>query len=237
MPAFPALAGKGFTRLSAAALLGRSTSLLLPQCLRSAQRNGLKQWMAHGSSFQLANQTLHTIAICYRQFSSYSEVQEVDNHGHVCEVIVIDDTPPPPTTEPPATHNPPRYHPDYLQISPPSSIRTRAHTFSESQALAAFTAPTVQVAPAQKKRKQDQADEPRGTITKKPAPHLQPQVSIPSTKSWASGSATTDLRNNLPVIINSRHLIHPCAHLHHQASNGVVLVTTRKDTTSSYQTI
>lgn len=154
---------------------------------------------------------------------SYSEVQEVDNHGRVREVIVIDDTPPPPTAKSPATVYPPGYHPDYLPL-PPSPIRTRARALAESQLLSALAAPAVPVASAPKKRKRDQADEPRGTITKKPAPGLQPQVSIPSTKSWASGSglATTDVRNNLPAIINPRHLIHPRVHLHHQASNGVV---------------
>ncbi|KIM52809.1 hypothetical protein SCLCIDRAFT_140361 [Scleroderma citrinum Foug A] len=129
---------------------------------------------------------------------SYSEVQEVDNQGRVREVIVIDDTPPPPSTVSPATILPIGYDPTYRPY-PTASIRTRARAAAEAQALSASTSSAVPVAPAPKKRKRDQADEPRGTITKKLAIGLPPQVPIPSTKSWASGSgpATTDVSNGV----------------------------------------
>ncbi|KAL4062856.1 kinase-like domain-containing protein [Scleroderma citrinum] len=130
---------------------------------------------------------------------SYSEVQEVDNQGRVREVIIIDDTPPPPSTISPATSTnafSASYQPPPMFSAP---IRTRARAAAEAQALSASTSSAVPVAPAPKKRKRDQADEPRGTIAKKPATGLQPQVPIPSTKSWASGSgpATADASNGV----------------------------------------
>jgi dual-specificity kinase len=130
---------------------------------------------------------------------SYSEVQEVDNEGRVREVIVIEDTPPPPSTISPATT-----HTNGFSVSrqPPlysAPIRTRARAAAEAQALSASTSSTAIVAPAPKKRKRDQADETRGTLTKKVATGLQHQAAVPSSKSWASGSgpATTDVRNDL----------------------------------------
>lgn len=151
---------------------------------------------------------------------SYSEVQEVDNQGRLREVIVIDDTPPPPSTISPATILPIGYDP-VNRPYPTASIRTRARAAAEAQALSASTSSAVPVAPAPKKRKRDQADEPRGTITKKLATGLQPQVPIPSTKSWASGSgpATTDVRNRHHQL---RIRPNPRVYLYHQVSNGVV---------------
>ncbi|KIJ66685.1 hypothetical protein HYDPIDRAFT_174083 [Hydnomerulius pinastri MD-312] len=125
---------------------------------------------------------------------SYSEVQEVDNEGRVREVIVIEDTPPPPSTISPATTHTNAFSASYQPPVYSAPIRTRARAAAEAQALSASTSSAAIVAPAPKKRKRDQADEPRGTLTKKVAATLQQQAAAPSTKSWASGSgpATAD---------------------------------------------
>lgn len=85
--------------------------------------------------------------------------------------------------------------------------------------MSASTSSAVLVAPAPKKRKRDQADDPRGTIVKKVTTGLQQQAAVPS-KSWASGSgpATADVRNFLLAI----SLVANCALIHHQPSNDVV---------------
>ncbi|KAG6332466.1 hypothetical protein ID866_6622 [Astraeus odoratus] len=130
---------------------------------------------------------------------SYSEVQEVDNEGRLREVIVIDDTPPPPSTISPATTHTNAFSASYQPPMYSAPIRTRARAAAEAQALSASTSSAVPVAPAPKKRKRDQADEPRGTLAKKPATGLQQQAALPSTKSWASGSgpATADPSNGI----------------------------------------
>ena len=128
---------------------------------------------------------------------SYSEVQEIDNQGHVREVIVIEDTPP--STISPATTHTNAYSASYQPPPYSAPIRTRARAAAEAQAMSASTSSAVLVAPAPKKRKRDQADDPRGTIVKKVTTGLQQQVAALSSKSWASGSgpATADVRNIL----------------------------------------
>ncbi|KAF7327448.1 hypothetical protein MKEN_00322900 [Mycena kentingensis (nom. inval.)] len=106
---------------------------------------------------------------------SYSEVQEVDSDGRLREVIVIEDTPPPPTTLSPsiafsASYQPPVYS---------APIRTRARAAAE----AAASSSSAIVLPPTKKRKKDAADEVRAPVAKKPA------VAVPQTKSYDSRSA------------------------------------------------
>ncbi|KAJ6612314.1 kinase-like domain-containing protein [Mycena sp. CBHHK59/15] len=103
---------------------------------------------------------------------SYSEVQEVDSDGRLREVIVIEDTPPPPTTMSPsipnngfsASYQPPLYS---------APIRTRARAAAEAQALSASSSSAIVVPPA-KKRKREVAEESQA---------------VAQTKSWDSRSA------------------------------------------------
>ncbi|KAH7909499.1 kinase-like domain-containing protein [Hygrophoropsis aurantiaca] len=123
---------------------------------------------------------------------NYSEVQEVDNEGRVREVIIIEDTPPPPSTISPTTTHTNAYSASYQPPVYSAPIRTRARAAAEAQALSASTSTAI-VAPPLKKRKREQPDEVRGTVIKKPPSALQ-QV---DSKSWASGSgaATAEAPN------------------------------------------
>lgn len=125
---------------------------------------------------------------------SYSEVQEVDSEGKLREVIVIDDTPPPPTISPATTYTN-GFSASYQPPAYSAPIRTRARAAAEAQALSASTSSGGGVvAPAPKKRKREPVDDPRATLTKKPATVVQHPTT--ETKSWASGSgaATDDVR-------------------------------------------
>ncbi|KAF7312109.1 hypothetical protein MIND_00223200 [Mycena indigotica] len=110
---------------------------------------------------------------------SYSEVQEVDSDGKLREVIVIEDTPPPPTTLSPSipfstSYQPPAYS---------APIRTRARAAAE--AAASSTSAIVQ--PPSKKRKKEVEEPLRAPPPKKAA------VPVPQTKSYDSRSvAATD---------------------------------------------
>lgn len=119
---------------------------------------------------------------------SYSEVQEVDSNGHLREVIVIDDTPPPPTISPSTTHNgaySASYQPPYIG----APVRTRARAAAEAQAQAqSASSSSVMTAPAPKKRKRDHNEEVRAPAVKKPAANGQQSALIPA-NSWESRSA------------------------------------------------
>ncbi|KAJ6570181.1 kinase-like domain-containing protein [Mycena vulgaris] len=118
---------------------------------------------------------------------SYSEVQEVDSDGRLREVIVIEDTPPPPTTMSPsitnnafsASYQPPLYS---------APIRTRARAAAEAQALSASTSSAI-VAPPAKKRKREPAEEVRAPVPKRAAVSSQQSHVVAPTKSWDSRSA------------------------------------------------
>jgi dual-specificity kinase len=125
---------------------------------------------------------------------SYSEVQEVDSDGRLREVIVIEDTPPPPTTMSPsvtnnafsASYQPPLYS---------APIRTRARAAAEAQALSAGSSSAI-VAPPAKKRKREQVEEVRAPAPKRAALSSQQSQAVAQTKSWDSRSAaaTDDVR-------------------------------------------
>lgn len=137
---------------------------------------------------------------------SYSEVQEVDSEGKLREVIVIDDTPPPPTISPATTYTngfsasyqPPQYS---------APIRTRARAAAEAQALSASTSSVAIIAPAPKKRKRDPMDDARATITKKPPTAIQQQQPVATTKSWASGSGAATDEVSIYMCISHRYLM------------------------------
>lgn len=126
---------------------------------------------------------------------SYSEVQEVDSDGRLREVIVIEDTPPPPTTMSPsvtnnafsASYQPPLYS---------APIRTRARAAAEAQALSATASSSAVVAPPAKKRKREPAEEVRAPAPKRTAVSSQQSHAVAQTKSWDSRSAaaTDDVR-------------------------------------------
>ncbi|KAG6864366.1 hypothetical protein C0991_010160 [Blastosporella zonata] len=123
---------------------------------------------------------------------SYSEVQEVDSDGTLREVIVIEDTPPPPTMSPATTHNG-AFSASYQPPVYSAPIRTRARAAAEAQALSASSSSAI-VAPAPKKRKRDHPEEVRAPAAKKLATSGHQTQQIVQTKSWDSKStaATED---------------------------------------------
>ncbi|KZP31821.1 kinase-like protein [Athelia psychrophila] len=136
---------------------------------------------------------------------SYSEVQEVDSEGKLREVIVIDDTPPPPTISPSTTYN--GFSASYQPPTYSAPIRTRARAAAEAQALSASSSSSALVAPAPKKRKREQVDEPRVTAAKKPTTGNQHPIA--PTQSWASGSGpvTDDSKTPVPCDDKEGHYI------------------------------
>jgi dual-specificity kinase len=131
---------------------------------------------------------------------SYSEVQELDSDGKLREVIVIEDTPPPPTISPATTY----HNGCSVAYQPPvysAPIRTRARAAAEAQALSASTSLAALVVPTTKKRKKDFGDEPCSAATKKK--DLQPSYILPTSKSCPSSSAaaTEDVCVALPSMI------------------------------------
>lgn len=128
---------------------------------------------------------------------SYSEVQEVDSNGQLREVIVIEDTPPPPTGAYSASYQPPVYS---------------APIAAEDQALSS----TGTLAPAPKKRKRD-LDEVRAQPAKKSDRTAQ-QQSLQTKSSWNSASAATDDVRALPI--HNQKITYP--HTITQTSKGPV---------------
>ncbi|KDQ53202.1 hypothetical protein JAAARDRAFT_137486 [Jaapia argillacea MUCL 33604] len=134
---------------------------------------------------------------------SYSEVQEVDSDGRLREVIVIEDTPPPPTASPATTRSnvfSASYQPPLLS----APIRTRARAAAEAQALSASTSSGVIAAPVPKKRKREQPED--ATVAKRLATQ---QNAVTATKSWASGSGapTEDGSKAVPCDDKEGHYI------------------------------
>ncbi|EIN09846.1 CMGC/CLK protein kinase [Punctularia strigosozonata HHB-11173 SS5] len=118
---------------------------------------------------------------------SYSEVKEVDNEGKLRDVIVIEDTPPPPTASPATTRASLKFSTSYQPTQLSGPIRTRARAAAEAQALSASTSTSTVIAPPAKKRKRDY---PTPSSASKAGPSSQ-QHAVSTTKSWASGSGQT----------------------------------------------
>ncbi|KAF5382087.1 hypothetical protein D9615_004311 [Tricholomella constricta] len=114
---------------------------------------------------------------------SYSEVQEVDSDGTLREVIVIEDTPPPPTMSPATTHNG-AFSASYQPPIYSAPIRTRARAAAEAQALSSSSSAIV--APAPKKRKREHPEEVRAPAAKRIAPSGHQAQQAVQTKSWDS---------------------------------------------------
>lgn len=120
---------------------------------------------------------------------SYSEVQEVDTSGRLREVIVIEDTPPPPSTVSPATTHNHLYSASYQPPVYSAPVRTRARAAAEAQVLSTSSSSAV-APPPPKKRKRDPVDV-AGTVAKRSAANGHPPNISSSNKSWASGSGIT----------------------------------------------
>ncbi|KAF8656867.1 hypothetical protein AX16_002414 [Volvariella volvacea WC 439] len=125
---------------------------------------------------------------------NYSEVQEVDSSGKVREVIVIEDTPPPPTLSPSVAHNG-AYSASYQPPIYSAPIRTRARAAAEAQALSSSSSAAVS-APAPKKRKRDNLEEVRAPPTKKVAPTIQQSQAVVAAKHWDGKSLAATAENS-----------------------------------------
>lgn len=142
---------------------------------------------------------------------SYSEVQEVDDSGRLREVIVIEDTPPPPATISPAVSTSTVANGYSISMQPPifnAPIRTRARAAAEAQAMSASTSSSTAgvTVPAPKKRKREPELDAllASSSNKKPALNGTKYNGLGTVKqSWASGSnATTadDVSFSFPCI-------------------------------------
>ncbi|CAA7266941.1 unnamed protein product [Cyclocybe aegerita] len=128
---------------------------------------------------------------------SYSEVQEVDSDGRLREVIVIDDTPPPPTISPSTTHNG-AFSASYQPPLYTAPIRTRARAAAEAQALSASSS-SVLTAPAPKKRKRDHNEEVRAPAAKKLVGGQQSQALVAAVSIDSRSGAATDDTSKGPL--------------------------------------
>ncbi|KAF9000601.1 kinase-like domain-containing protein [Cyathus striatus] len=133
---------------------------------------------------------------------SYSEVQEVDSDGRLREVIVIEDTPPPPTISPATTHNG-AYSASYQPPFYSAPIRTRARAAAEAQAMSASTSSGL-TAPVPKKRKRDHDQEARAPASKKPAANGQTQAVVAT---GSRSAAATDDTSRGPCDDKEGHYI------------------------------
>ena len=124
---------------------------------------------------------------------SYSEVQEVDTDGRLREIIVIEDTPPPPTASPTtssrtngysASYQPPAYAAAYS-----APIRTRARAAMEAQAESSGSSSVALPIPAPKKRKRELDLTP--STTKKGFLPAQASSNAANHATWTNGSAAT----------------------------------------------
>lgn len=161
---------------------------------------------------------------------SYSEVQEVDPQGKVRDVIVIEDTPPPPANSP-AMSSSTHINGYSTSYQPPlfsAPIRTRARAAAEAQAVTASTSSAVISAPSAKRRKRELADDGPST-SRRPALSTK-SIAVATTKSWASGSGATteDVCAIFSSIDRRLQNMQSCRH-----PKDPLLVTTKRDITSS----
>ncbi|PPQ64146.1 hypothetical protein CVT24_008776 [Panaeolus cyanescens] len=160
---------------------------LLSQYSRQPQMTNLNQHPPGPSGISTPPVATRKRKRAHQYTVSYSEVQEVDPDGRLREVIVIEDTPPPPTISPSTTHNG-AFSASYQPPLYSAPIRTRARAAAEAQALTASSS-SVMTAPAPKRRKRDPNDEVRALAAKKPAVGTQPTQPLVPANSWESRSA------------------------------------------------
>jgi dual-specificity kinase len=118
---------------------------------------------------------------------SYSEVKEVDQEGRTRDVIVIEDTPPPPTVSPATTRASLKFSTSYQPTQLSGPIRTRARAAAEAQALSASTSTSTIAVPPAKKRKRDALGDPSPASSNKAGPSSH-QNGVSATQSWPSSS-------------------------------------------------
>jgi dual-specificity kinase len=120
---------------------------------------------------------------------SYSEVQEVDTDGRLREIIVIEDTPPPPTASPATSSRTNGYSASYQPPAYSAPIRTRARAAMEAQADSSGSLSTALPIPVPKKRKREPDGMP--SSTKKGFPPAQVSSSTANHVTWTNGNAAT----------------------------------------------
>ncbi|KAI0032520.1 CMGC CLK protein kinase [Vararia minispora EC-137] len=128
---------------------------------------------------------------------SYSEVHEVDQDGRLREVIVIEDTPPPPTASPATTNRTANgYSASYQPPVYNAPIRTRARAAAEAQGLSSSASSIAAVSgPVPKKRKREQDD--AAAVSKRP-------YVPPANPTWPNGApAGEDARLSLDAPVAS----------------------------------
>jgi dual-specificity kinase len=120
---------------------------------------------------------------------SYSEVQEVDTDGRLREIIVIEDTPPPPTASPAISSRTNGYSTSYQPPAYSAPIRTRARAAMEAQVDSSGSLSAALPIPAPKKRKRELDEAP--SSTKKGFLPTQASSSTAHHATWTNGSAAT----------------------------------------------
>lgn len=120
---------------------------------------------------------------------SYSEVQEVDTDGRLREIIVIEDTPPPPTASPATSSRTNGYSASYQPPAYSAPIRTRARAAMEAQAESSGSSSVALPIPVPKKRKRELDGLPLSA--KKGFPPAQASSSTANHATWTNGSAAT----------------------------------------------
>lgn len=129
---------------------------------------------------------------------SYSEVQEVDTNGKLREVIVIEDTPPPPATISPAVSSSTGVGGYSASMQPPifgAPVRTRAQRAAEAQALGTSTSSSGLSGPVLKKRKRE--IEPVTSTKRPPVGTTKYAQTFSNGKTWPNGNtAVEDVSSN-----------------------------------------
>jgi dual-specificity kinase len=120
---------------------------------------------------------------------SYSEVQEVDTDGRLREIIVIEDTPPPPTASPATSSRTNGYSASYQPPTYSAPIRTRARAAMESQAESSGSSSVALPIPVPKKRKREPDGPP--SSAKKGFPPTQGSSTTANHATWTNGSGAT----------------------------------------------
>jgi dual-specificity kinase len=134
---------------------------------------------------------------------SYSEVQEVDTDGRLREIIVIEDTPPPPTASPATSSRTNGYSASYQPPAYSAPIRTRARAAMEAQADSSGSLSAAHPIPAPKKRKRELDEVP--SSTKKGFPPTHAASSTANHATWINGSAATSATVGQFYIFDGRY--------------------------------
>jgi dual-specificity kinase len=161
---------------------------------------------------------------------SYSEVQEVDTDGRLREIIVIEDTPPPPTASPATSSRTNGYSASYQPPTYSAPIRTRARAAMEAQAESSGSLSAAFPIPAPKKRKRELDEAPLST--KKGFLPTQAASSTANHATWTNGGAATSVTVGQFYIFDGRFLILWISD-RHQSSKSPAMI--KRVTTSSPQ--